>query len=70
MAGEPPGYVYLHTPLPSAQFFDHDAYSKDCEGDKDFDPDLTTDEDTSTGQYTICCVVIQMTSIVQMTAAN
>jgi len=47
--GVPPGYAYIHTPLPSAQFFNHDAYAKDRKRDKDFDPDLLTDEETSTG---------------------
>jgi len=47
--GVPPGYVYVHTPLPSAQFSDHDAYAKDCKCDKDFDPDLLTVEEISTG---------------------
>ena len=27
--GVPPGYVYIHTPLPCAQFSNHDAYAKD-----------------------------------------
>jgi len=47
--GVPPGYVYIHTPLPSGQFFNHDAYAKDRKRDKDFDQDLLTDEETSTG---------------------
>ena len=47
--GVPPAYVYIHTPLPSAQAFYHDAYAKDCKRDKYFDPDLLTDEETSTG---------------------
>jgi len=47
--GVPPGYVYIHTPLPSAQFFNLDAYAKDCKHDKDFNPDMLTDEGTSTG---------------------
>jgi len=47
--GVPPGYVYIHTPLPSAQFVNHDAYAKDRKRDKHFDPDLLTDEETSTG---------------------
>jgi len=47
--GVPPGYVYIHTPLPSAQFFNHDAYVQDHKRDKHFDPDLLTDEETSTG---------------------
>jgi len=44
-----PGYMYIHTPLTSAQFVNHDAYAKDRERIKDFDPDLLTDEETSTG---------------------
>jgi len=28
--GVPPGYVYIHTPLPSAWFFNLDWYAKDC----------------------------------------
>jgi len=47
--GVPPGYVYIHTPLPSAQFLNHDAYAKDRKRDKNFDPDLVTDEETFTG---------------------
>jgi len=45
----PPRHVYIYTPLPSVQFFNHDAYAKDCKCDKDFVPDLLTDEETSTG---------------------
>jgi len=45
----PPGYLYIHTCLPTAQFFNHDAYAKDHKGDKDFNPDLLTDKGTSTG---------------------
>jgi len=49
IGGVPPGYVYIHTPLPSAQFFNLDAYAKDRKRDKDFNPDLLTDKGTSTG---------------------
>ena len=49
--GVPPGYVYIHTPLPSAQFSNLDAYSKDCKRDEDFIPDLLPDEGISTGLY-------------------
>jgi len=45
----PPGYVYIHTPLPSAQFFNHDANAKDRKCAKDSDPDLLTEKGTSTG---------------------
>jgi len=47
--GVPPGYVYIHTPLPSARFFNQDAYAKDRKRENDFDPDLLTDEETSAG---------------------
>jgi len=47
--GVPPGYVYIHTPLPCIQFFNLDAYAKDRQRDKDFNPDLLTDQGTSTG---------------------
>jgi len=46
--GVPPGYVYIRTPLPNAQFFNLDAYSKNRKRDKDSIPDLLTDERTST----------------------
>jgi len=49
LEGVPPGYVYIHTPLPSAQFFNLDAYATDRKRDQDFNPDLLTDERTSTG---------------------
>jgi len=68
--GQPPGYVIIHTRLPSAPCFNYDAYAMDRKHDKDFDPDLLTNEGTSTDQYTICCMVMQLTSILQMTAAN
>jgi len=66
----PTRYVYKHTPLPSAQFLNLDAYAKDHKRDKDFDPDSVTDEEGSTGQYTICCAVMQLTSRFQTIAAN
>jgi len=47
--GVPPGYMYIHTPFPSSKFLHLDAYAKDLKHDKDFDPDLLTDEGTSTG---------------------
>ena len=45
----PPRYVYSHTPLPSAQFFNLDAYAKDSQPDTDYNPDMLTDDGTSTG---------------------
>jgi len=47
--GAPPRYVYIHTPHPNAQFFNQDAYAKDCKRDTDIMPDVLTDEGTSIG---------------------
>ena len=47
--GVPPGYVSIHTLIPRAQFFNHDACAKDRKRDKDLNPDLLTNEGTSTG---------------------
>ena len=67
--GVPPGYVYIYTPLPSGPFLNIDACAKDRKRDNECNPDLLTDEGMSTGLYTICRVVIQLTSILQTTAA-
>jgi len=61
--GVPPEYVYIYTPLPSAQLFILNLYVKNHKCDKDFIPDLLTDEGPSTGYWTICCGVMQLTSI-------
>jgi len=47
--GGPPGYVYIHTPLPSARFFTLGPHAYERMRDKDFIPDLLTDEGPSTG---------------------
>ena len=47
--GVPPGYVYIHTPLPSAQCCNLDGYAMDRKLHKDCNPDLLTDKGTSTG---------------------
>jgi len=47
--GVRPGYVYIHTPFRSAQLCNLDAYAKDRKRDEDFNPDLLTDDGTSTG---------------------
>ena len=67
--GVPPRYAHIPTPLSNAQFFDHDAYANDHKCDYDSFPDLVSDEETSTGQYTLYCVVMQLTSISLMRAA-
>jgi len=45
----PPGYVYIHTPLPSARCFNLDPYGMDRMRDNDFIPDLLADEHPTTG---------------------
>jgi len=47
--GVPPGYVYIHTALPSARFVNLYPYAKDRMRDQDFIPDLLTDDDPPTG---------------------
>jgi len=47
--GVPPEYVYIHTSLPSARFFNVDPYAKDHMRDQDFIPDLLTHDGPSTG---------------------
>jgi len=47
--GVAPGYAYIHTPLPSGQFGNHDAYAKDCQRENNCDPHLLTDVGTFTG---------------------
>jgi len=49
IGGVLPGYVYMHPSPPNAQFFNYDAYAKDCKCDQDCIPDLLTDKGTSTG---------------------
>jgi hypothetical protein len=38
--GMPSRCVYMHSPLPNTQFFNHNAFAKDSKRDKDFIPDL------------------------------
>jgi hypothetical protein len=38
--GMPSSCVYMHSPLPNTQFFNHNAFAKDSKRDKDFIPDL------------------------------
>jgi len=66
----PTGYEYKHAPIAGAEFFNLDTYAEDREHDEDFIPDLRNDEGTSTGYYTISCMVIQLTSILQTPGAN
>jgi len=44
-----PRYVYIHTPLPSAQFFNLDTYDKDRMCNTDFISALLPNEGPSTG---------------------
>jgi len=45
----PAGYVYSHTSLPCTDMFTLDAYAQDSQHDTDLDPDMLTDEGTSSG---------------------
>jgi hypothetical protein len=38
--GMPSRCVYMHSPLPNTQFFNHNAFGKESMRDKDFIPDL------------------------------
>jgi len=69
IANLPAGYTYSHTSLPCGEFFNLDASAQDSQHDTDFDPDMLTQEGTSTGLYTICCVVMPQTSILKTGAA-
>jgi len=43
------GYVYSHTPIACTELFTLDAYVQDRQHNAHFDPDMLTDEATSTG---------------------
>jgi len=45
----PPGYLDIHTPLPTARCFNFDLYAKDRMRDRDSIPNLMSDEGPSTG---------------------
>jgi hypothetical protein len=64
--GAPPGYAYIHTPLPNVQYFNHNAYAKDRKRNENNIPYLLTDQQPSTILYTISCVVMQLITILQM----
>jgi len=40
MEGMPSRFVYLDSPLPNTEFFNHNAYGKDTKHEKDIIPDL------------------------------
>jgi len=63
------GYGYSHMSFPCAELFTLEVYSQDSHHNTDYDPDMPTAEETSTGEYTICCVVAQLTSIWKTRAA-
>jgi len=54
-------YVYSYTSLLCAELFFLDAAAQDSQNNTDVNPDMRTDEETATGLYTLCCVVIQLT---------
>jgi ribosomal protein L28 len=54
--------VHILTPFGANEYFNLDVSAKDRKGKKDFNPNMMTDAGTSTGEYTICWVVMQLTS--------
>jgi hypothetical protein len=66
----PAEHANSHTAPSCAGIGTGDACAQDSEHDTDFDRDMLTDEATSTGWYTICCVGMLLTSILQIRAAN
>ena len=38
--GMPSRCVYMHSPLPNTQFFNHNTFAKESKRDKDYNPDL------------------------------
>jgi hypothetical protein len=64
----PPRYPYIHNVHPISQWVSYDAHTNDCKHDQDFIPDFLTDDHVSTGYYTICRVVMQLTWIFLMRA--
>jgi len=38
--GMPSRCVYMHSPLPNTEFFNHNAFAKESKHDKDYNPDL------------------------------
>jgi hypothetical protein len=63
------GHISAHTYLPRAEFLTLDASAKDRQLNADIDPDMLTDEGTTTAKYIICCQVMQITSIFTTRAA-
>jgi hypothetical protein len=45
----PPEYVYSHALLPGAEFFNLDAFAQDSQYNIYCNPDMLTNEGTSTG---------------------
>jgi hypothetical protein len=62
-------YGYLQICIPCAESYTLDASAEDSQNHTESDPDMLTDEETATGYYTICCVVMQQTFIVKTRAA-
>jgi len=65
----PARYVYSHSSLPCAESFTLNRSAQDSEHNTDYDPDMLPDEGVSAGQYTICCVVMQLTIILKTRVA-
>jgi len=61
--GVSPYYDYIHDKHPNSEFYNHNAYAKDCKLDQDIIPDLLLDQGKTTGLFTHCCVVMGLTSV-------
>jgi len=65
----PARYAYSHTSHFCAALFTFDAAAQNRQHDTDFDPDMPNDEGTSTGNYTVRCVIMPLTSVLKTRAA-
>jgi hypothetical protein len=56
--------IHVHL-FPEPEYFTVHVSAQDSQHNADCDPDMLTDEGTSTEEYTICCVLMQLTSILK-----
>jgi hypothetical protein len=66
----PPRYLYTYGAYSTAQRFTADGYVMGCHCEKDFNADVLTGDGTSPGHHNISRMVIELTSIPPMVAAN
>jgi hypothetical protein len=65
----PASYAYSHTSHPCAGSITLDASAQDSQHDTNFDTDMLIDEGRTSGLYTICGVVMQLTTILKTRGA-